>query len=200
MKKKLLSIFFIFTLLFTFLTACAQGDAQSKKYGKNKNTTNISSNIKNQQTKEQEKSKNKNEKNTSKKDNLSKNQKDSQKNAKISIDENKSYTSKDDVAVYIHTYKKLPSNYITKSDARNKGWDSSKGNLDKVLKGKSIGGDKFSNREKLLPTKKDRQYYECDIDYKGGKRNAKRILYSNDGLVYYTDDHYKTFTLLYGAE
>ena len=114
------------------------------------------------------------------------------------IREDGTYTSKEEVALYIHTYGKLPSNYITKSAAKKKGWDSEKGNLNKVLPGYSIGGDRFSNYEGHLPTKDGRKYYECDIDYKGGNRNAKRIVYSNDGLVYYTEDHYNTFELLYG--
>lgn len=108
------------------------------------------------------------------------------------------YTSKDEVALYIHTYSKLPSNYVSKSEAKNMGWVANKGNLLKVCDGCSIGGDKFTNREGNLPKKKGRQYYECDIDYTGGTRNAKRIVYSNDGLIYYTDDHYNTFELLYG--
>lgn len=116
----------------------------------------------------------------------------------VQIDENGHYTSKEDVALYIHTYNKLPENYVSKSKAKDMGWVASKGNLLKVCEGCSIGGDKFTNREGNLPKKKGRQYYECDIDYEGGTRNAKRIVYSNDGLIYYTDDHYNTFELLYG--
>ena len=114
------------------------------------------------------------------------------------IDEQGKYSSKDEVALYIHTYNKLPSNYVTKSEAKKMGWVASKGNLLKVCEGCSIGGDKFTNAEGKLPSKQARQYYECDIDYKGGTRNAKRIIYSNDGLIYYTEDHYNTFELLYG--
>ena len=114
------------------------------------------------------------------------------------IDINGTYTSKEDVALYLYTYQKLPSNFVTKSEAQKMGWDSSKDNLQKVCKGCSIGGDRFGNREGLLPDKKGRKYYECDIDYKGGSRNAKRIVYSNDGLIYYTNDHYQSFELLYG--
>lgn len=114
------------------------------------------------------------------------------------ISEDGNYSTKDEVALYIHTYGKLPSNYITKKDAEALGWDASKGNLWKVTDHMSIGGDRFGNYEKKLPTKKDRQYYECDIDYSGGSRNAKRIVYSNDGLIYYTEDHYESFELLYG--
>lgn len=110
------------------------------------------------------------------------------------IDRDGSYTSKEDVALYLKTYGELPSNFITKSEAQKLGWVSSKGNLHDVAPGKSIGGDRFGNYEGLLPKKSGRQYYECDIDYTGGFRAAKRIVYSNDGLIYYTDDHYETFT------
>ncbi len=115
------------------------------------------------------------------------------------IDEDGYYTSKEDVALYIHTYGKLPSNYISKSKARKAGWVAEEGNLWEVTDHKSIGGSEFGNREGKLPDKKGRTWYECDIDYEGGTRNAKRILYSNDGLIYYTDDHYNTFELLYGG-
>ena len=119
---------------------------------------------------------------------------------KIYVDKNKSYTSKEYVAAYINQFKTLPNNYITKEQAKKLGWISSQGNLDKIAPGKSIGGDRFGNYEKSLPTQKNRQYYECDIDYHGGRRNAKRIIFSNDGLIYYTEDHYNTFELLYGKE
>ena len=114
------------------------------------------------------------------------------------IDENGQFTSKEDVALYIHTYGKLPSNYITKSEAKKIGWKASKGNLQKLCAGCSICGDQFTNREGHLPSKDGRVYYECDIDYQGGRRNGLRIVYSNDGLIYYTQDHYNTFELLYG--
>ena len=112
------------------------------------------------------------------------------------IAEDGAYTSKDDVALYIHTYGRLPSNFLTKKDAQARGWESSKGNLQTVAPGMSIGGDRFGNREGLLPDKKGRQYYECDIDYEGGRRNAKRIVFSDDGLIFYTDDHYASFEQL----
>ncbi|MCR5845212.1 MAG: ribonuclease [bacterium] len=113
------------------------------------------------------------------------------------IDEDGSYTSKEDVALYIHTYGHLPSNYITKQEAQDAGWHSSENNLGKACPGKSIGGDHFGNYEKRLPTAKGRKYYECDIDTKGKSRGAKRIVYSNDGLVFYTEDHYESFEQLY---
>lgn len=108
------------------------------------------------------------------------------------IDENGEYTSKEDVALYIFTYGKLPANFITKSQAESLGWEG--GPLWDYAPGKSIGGDVFGNREGLLPKKSGRTWYECDIDYKGESRGAKRIVFSNDGLVYYTDDHYESFT------
>jgi hypothetical protein len=125
---------------------------------------------------------------------------DLQEDAGLTVSEEGEYTSKEEVALYIHLYNHLPGNYITKKEAQDLGWDSSKGNLNTVAPGKSIGGDKFGNREELLPKKEGRVYYECDIDYKKGSRNAKRIVFSNDGLIYYTEDHYETYELLYGSE
>lgn len=115
----------------------------------------------------------------------------------IQVKEDGSYTSKEEVAVYIHTYGHLPSNYITKKEAQELGWVSSKGNLDEVAPGKSIGGNRFGNYDKMLPVEEDRTYYECDIDFDGGFRNEKRIIYSDDGLIFYTGDHYETFEQLY---
>ena len=113
------------------------------------------------------------------------------------LDENGSYTSKDDVALYIHTYGHLPSNFMPKKDAEALGWTG--GSLEKYAPGKSIGGDSFGNFEGLLPKKSGRKYTECDIDTAGkSSRGAKRIVFSNDGLVYYTEDHYEHFELLYG--
>jgi len=113
------------------------------------------------------------------------------------IKESGSYTSKEDVALYIHTYNKLPSNFITKSEARALGWSG--GGLDPYAKGKCIGGDRYSNYEGTLP--KSHKYYECDIEtLHKSKRGPKRLVYSYDGLIYYTGDHYKSFDLLYGEE
>lgn len=116
------------------------------------------------------------------------------------LDEDGSYTTKEDVAEYIHTYGHLPSNFITKKEAKTLGWVNSEGNLDEVAPGMSIGGDYFGNYEGSLPEADDRDYYECDIDFDGTYRNAKRIVFSNDGLIYYTEDHYESFELLYGEE
>jgi len=109
------------------------------------------------------------------------------------------YYSAEDVALYLVTYGELPSNFITKNEARELGWEG--GSVERYLEGAAIGGDKFGNREGILPKADGRQYYECDIDTNGaGSRGAKRIVFSNDGLIYYTDDHYESFTLLYGEE
>lgn len=116
----------------------------------------------------------------------------------IEIDKDGYYTSKEDVALYIHTYNKLPNNFISKKEAMDLGWDPNKGNLWDVTDRMSIGGDRFGNREGLLPDGK--QYYECDINYKGEYRGAERLVYSDDGTIYYTADHYKSFILLYGDD
>lgn len=112
-------------------------------------------------------------------------------------DEHGSYNTKDEVALYLHTYGHLPDNYITKKEAQKLGWDSKKGNLEEVAPGKSIGGSHFGNYEGQLPEQDGREYYECDLEYDGGYRRAERLIYSNDGLIYYTGDHYKTFEKLY---
>lgn len=116
------------------------------------------------------------------------------------LDEAGSYTAPEDVALYLHTYGRLPQNFITKKQAQALGWDSKEGNLDEVAPGKSIGGDHFGNYEGGLPEADGRVWRECDVNYDGGYRSGERILYSNDGLVYYTDDHYNTFTQLYGGD
>lgn len=117
----------------------------------------------------------------------------------VTIDEHGVYTTKDDVALYIYTYGRLPENFITKKEAQALGWTG--GSLEPYAPGCCIGGSYFGNYEEQLPTKRGREYHECDIDTLGKKsRGAKRIVYSNDGLIYYTGDHYETFELLYGEE
>lgn len=112
------------------------------------------------------------------------------------IDRDGWYTAKEDVALYLHTYGELPENFITKNEARALGWSG--GGLDGYADGKSIGGDRFGNYEGLLP---DGDYRECDIDtMHASGRGAKRIVYSDDGRIYYTEDHYESFELLYGEE
>ena len=116
------------------------------------------------------------------------------------LDPNGSYTTKEDVALYIHLYGCLPENYVTKSYCQNvlkcstskvqQNWCDGHG---------AIGGDVFQNREGLLPKKAGRTWTECDINTWGrSQRGAERIVFSNDGLVYYTANHYASFELLYG--
>lgn len=115
----------------------------------------------------------------------------------LPIDEDGTYNSVEDVGLYLYTYGELPANYLTKDEARDLGWGG--GSVeDYAGDGAAIGGDKFGNKEGNLPKVSGRQYYECDIDTVGSsKRGAKRIVYSNDGLIYYTEDHYEHFDLLY---
>ncbi|MCI9376279.1 MAG: ribonuclease, partial [Oscillibacter sp.] len=109
------------------------------------------------------------------------------------------YTSKEDVALYIHLYGRLPSNFITKKEAQALGWPG--GSLESYAPGMCIGGSRFGNYEGLLPDADGRTFTECDIDTLGANsRGAKRIVFSNDGLIYYTEDHYESFELLYGEE
>lgn len=107
------------------------------------------------------------------------------------------YYSKQEVALYLHTYQQLPPNYLTKSQATALGWQADKGNLWEVTDHGCIGGDVFGNWEKKLPVAANRIYYECDVDYEGGYRSSHRLIYSNDDLIYYTGDHYTTFEQLY---
>ena len=111
-------------------------------------------------------------------------------------DEYGSYPTKDDVALYLHIYGHLPPNFITKKEAEMAGWYG--GPLDRVLPGMCIGGDYFGNYEGQLPRAKGRKWAECDINTLGKRsRGAERIIFSNDGLIYYTPDHYESFELLY---
>ena len=107
------------------------------------------------------------------------------------------YSDPAEVALYLHAFDELPPNFIMKYEAKDLGWISKEGNLWDVAYGYSIGGDEFGNREGLLPDAYDRQWYECDVNYEGDYRGSERIVFSNDGLIYYTDDHYESFELLY---
>ena len=114
----------------------------------------------------------------------------------LTVTEDGVYDSKEEVALYIHLYRHLPSNYITKKQAEKLGWPG--GDLRPYAPGKCIGGSHFGNYEGQLPQAKGRTWTECDIDTLGAKkRGAKRIIFSNDGLIYYTGDHYEHFELLY---
>ena len=115
----------------------------------------------------------------------------------LSVEEDGEYDSKDELALYIHLYGHLPGNFVTKKEAEAAGWSG--GSLDRVMPGKCIGGSSFGNREGLLPGAKGRKWTECDVNTRGrSSRGPERIVFSNDGLIYYTPDHYESFELLYG--
>ncbi|WP_075181813.1 ribonuclease domain-containing protein [Pantoea sp. 1.19] len=100
-------------------------------------------------------------------------------------------TAEVQVVNYLRQHRRLPDYYVTKREARAAGWDARAGNLCEVLPGKAIGGDRFGNREQQLPMKAGRQWFEADINYRCGRRGAERLLYSTDGLIYLTRDHYR---------
>lgn len=117
----------------------------------------------------------------------------------LAVTEDGVYDSKEEVALYLHIFGHLPSNYITKKEAESLGWSG--GYLEPYAPGKCIGGSRFGNYEGLLPDARGRSWTECDVDTLGARsRGAKRLVFSNDGLIYYTEDHYEHFELLYGEE
>lgn len=114
--------------------------------------------------------------------------------------QSKPLTDFEEVASYIRKHHSLPDNFITKKDAEKLGWNAKEGNLNEIAPGKSIGGDIFRNREGKLPKKKGRIWYEADINYSKGFRGKDRLLFSNDGLIYKTEDHYDTFQQMKGKD
>lgn len=171
MKKKLLLLPLIFVMILTFIGCSSQ--SVDVEIPKNNNETNVIEVPDLQEIDEPDLDK------------------------EVLILEDGKYSTPDEVSLYIYTYDKLPSNYITKKEAMDLGWESSKGNLWDVTDGKVIGGDKFGNREGLLPKAQGRVYYEADVNYNGGFRGPERIVFSNDGLIFYTGDHYDSFEQLY---
>lgn len=111
-----------------------------------------------------------------------------------SVQEDQPYSDEFEVAAYMHKYDELPPNYITKNEAKSEGWVPEEGNLWDVTDQKSIGGDHFGNFEGNLPPD---DYREADVNYNGGERNAERLVYSKDGDIFYTENHYRTFTHFY---
>ena len=111
------------------------------------------------------------------------------------VEEGGSYSGMEEIAVYLHTFGCLPPNFITKKEAQAMGWSSRAGNLSEVAPGYSIGGDHFGNYENKLPAAngKARRWTECDVDADGGFRNGKRVIFSHDGLIFYTENHYNSF-------
>ncbi len=164
-----LFLFFIIGLLTAFLVMFFIQNYKIEKKNKEVINTEISSNEKNEE--------NFREKKTSKPAEFSRD-----------IDE---LTNEDTVIQYVKTNHRLPDYYLTKSEARKEGWIASKGNLCDVLPGKAIGGDHFSNREKILPA--NNRYFEADVNYHCGRRNADRIVFTKNGEVWLTKNHYKSF-------
>ncbi len=200
-KKILLGVLMIAVML--FICSCKNGSSPSSVVESSSSKADISSSVEDSSTSSEESSVYDSSSSSAEDKSSSSAEESSVPDSSSSdveeaIDENGSYTTKEDVALYIHTYGKLPKNFITKKEAEKLGWTG--GSLEKYAEGMCIGGDRFGNYEELLPTKSGRKYTECDIDTLGkSSRGAKRIVFSNDGLVYYTDDHYETFTLLYGG-
>ena len=97
------------------------------------------------------------------------------------------------MALYIHLYGELPDNYVTKQEAEDAGWHG--GNVERYTgEGTAIGGSRFGNREGLLPQEDGRRYTECDLNTDGASsRGAERLIFSNDGLCFYTENHYESF-------
>jgi len=117
------------------------------------------------------------------------------------ISETGKYTAKDSVAAYIYLFHKLPSNYVNKATGQtlyeNKtGNEFSKWNFNPWTSlGVMIGGDIYNNNEGLLPS--GNSYRECDVDYHDSSRGTKRLIYTLNGLVYYTANHYESFAKVY---
>lgn len=112
--------------------------------------------------------------------------------ADAQIDPEQYYYDLESVVLYLETYGELPLNYITKDEAKKRGWEG--GSVEDYYPDAAIGGDYFGNFEKKLPTGKGIKYTECDLDTHGYKnRGSRRLIYSNDGRYFYTRDHYETF-------
>ena len=122
---------------------------------------------------------------------------DSEEQTEVETEFELPVTDPQQIVNYLDIYGELPENFITKNEAKALGWDSRYNYVGEVAPGKSIGGDRFGNYEGQLPEKKGRKWYECDANYKGKKRGKQRVLFSSDGLYYYTDDHYQTFTEMF---
>ena len=87
----------------------------------------------------------------------------------------------------------MPDYYITKEEAAALGWKPKQANLSEVAPGKMLGGNLYKNVPEVLPNATGRKWYEADLDYDSGFRNEKRLLYSNDGLIFVSYDHGQTF-------
>ena len=108
----------------------------------------------------------------------------------VPVEEGEYYYDLESVVLYLEYYGELPENYITKKEARSMGWEG--GSVERYIDDAAIGGDYFGNKEGLLPAGK---YTECDLDtLDENSRGAERLVFTDDGQYYYTDDHYDSFT------
>jgi len=116
------------------------------------------------------------------------------------------YTTKDSVAAYLCKFDKLPSNYVGKNEGKSL-YESKTGNTFEKWNfnpwttiGVMIGGDTFNNHadnpDNYHPTLPEGNYYEADVDYSAKNRGIKRLVYQSDCVIYYTADHYETFSRL----
>ena len=94
---------------------------------------------------------------------------------------------------YLRNYGKLPNCYITKEKAEELGYKSYLGNLSKVAPDRMLFRGVYQNCNGHLPIAPNRVWYEADINYETGFRGAERIVFSSDGLIFVTYDHYHTF-------
>ena len=200
MFKKLSSILIILALLLSVAAGCSgKKDKSSRETRQTRTTATTETGETTKATETSETSETTKETETSETSQTTETSETSEETSATTseaIDRDGTYTSKDDVALYLYTYGELPSNFITKKEARDLGWSG--GSVEDYAPGMCIGGDHFGNYEGVLP---DGNYRECDIDTLGkSSRGAKRIIWSDDGRIYYTDDHYESFTLLYGEE
>lgn len=189
-KRKLISVLLLFSLLLSFVAGCTKQENPSPDQA----ALPVSNNDASEETDDR-----KDDAVTSATSQENEEEQPAERQ-ESSLEEDGAYFSKEDVALYLYNFKKLPPNFITKKEAKKLGWIAKDGNLWEVTDQMSIGGDIFQNREGKLPDKEGRTWYECDIDYEGGRRGPKRIVYSDDGWIYYTDDHYSTFELLYEGD
>ena len=115
--------------------------------------------------------------------------------SRVTVYEGRAYHTKKEVALYLYTYKKLPDNYITKSQAE----DSGKQPYD----GKYIGGDRFYYSGEIKKHTENENLRECDIDYPSNDdlRGVKRLVYASDcSEIFYTSNHYKSFDKITKSE
>ena len=115
-----------------------------------------------------------------------------QADSEAAIDPEAYYYDLESVVLYLDAYGELPLNYITKAEAKKRGWEG--GSVEEYIPDAAIGGDFYGNYEKKLPELNGGKYTECDLDTHGYKnRGSRRLIFSDEGRYFYTRDHYETF-------